>query len=133
MAEFVNSVNQTVAVGENVRFDTTVIEPCPVVTHRKGSGLFNIKGGHKFIVAFSANLAGATAETELDLAISVNGEPLPYTTMASTPAVVDLFNSVSVVTEIVTPCNCCTQISIENIGTTPVTVASANLVLVRED
>ena len=133
MAEFINSVNQTVAVNGNVLFDTTVVEPCQVVTHRKGSGIFNIKGGHKFIVAFSANLAGATAETELDLAIAVNGEAIPYTTVASTPAVVDLFNSVSVVTEIATPCNCCTQISIKNIGTTPVTVASANLALVRED
>ena len=133
MAEFINSVNQTVAVGENVRFDTTTVEPCPVVTHRKGSGLFNIKGGHKFIVAFSANLAGATADTEVDLAIAVNGEPVAYTTMAITPAVADLFNAVSVVTEIVTPCNCCTQISVQNIGTTPVTVASANLVLIRED
>lgn len=133
MAEFVNSVNQTVAVGETVRFDTTVVDPCPVVAHRRGSGLFNIKGGHKFIVAFSANLAGATAETEVDLAIAVNGEPLPHTTIASTPAVADLFNAASVVAEIVTPCNCCTQISVQNIGTTPVTVASANLVLIRED
>lgn len=133
MAEFVNGVNQTVAVGANVLFDTTVVNPCPVVTHRKGSGIFNIKGGHKFIVAFSANLAGATAETELDLAIALNGEALPYTTMASTPAVANLFDNVSIVTEIETPYNCCTQISIKNIGTTSVTVATANLVLVRED
>lgn len=133
MAEFVNSVNQTIAVGETVKFDTTTVEPCPVVTHRKGSGLFNIKGGHKFIVAFSGNITGATAETEVDLAIAVNGEPLAYTTMASTPVVANLFNAVSTITEIVTPCNCCTQISIKNIGTTPVTVASANLVLIREE
>lgn len=132
MAEFINSTNQTVAVGSNVLFDTTVIEPCSIVSHRKGSGLFNIKGGHKFIVGFSANLAGATAETELDLAIAVNGEPLPFTTMASTPAVANLFDNVSIITEIETPCNCCTQISIRNIGTTPVTVATANLVLFRE-
>lgn len=133
MAEFINSVNQTVAVGANVLFDTTVVEPCPVVTHRKGSGLFNIKGGHKFIVAFSANLAGDAADTELDLAIAINGEAVPYTTVASTPAVAGLFNAVSVVTEIVTHCNCCTQISVRNIGTTPVTVASANLTMVREE
>lgn len=132
MAEFVNSTNQTIAVNSNVLFDTTVVESCPVVTHRKGSGIFNIKGGHKFIVVFSANLAGATADTELDLAIALNGEALPYTTMASTPAVADLFNNVSVVAEIETPCNCCSQISIKNIGTTAVTVATANLVLFRE-
>lgn len=132
MAEFINSVNQTVAVNSNVLFDTTVVSPCPVITHRKGSGIFNIKGGHKFIVAFSANLAGATAETELDLAIAVNGEAIPYTTVASTPAVANLFNAVTIITEIETPCNCCTQISIKNIGTTAVTVASANLVLFKE-
>lgn len=133
MAEFINSTNQTVAVNGNVLFDTTVVEPCPVVTHRRGSGIFNIKGGHKFIVVFTANLAGATADTELDLAIAINGEALPYTTVASTPSVANLFDNVAVVTEIVTPCNCCTQISIRNIGTTPVTVATANLVLFRED
>lgn len=133
MAEFINSTNQTVAVNSNVLFDTTVVEPCPVVTHRRGSGIFNIKGGHKFIVVFTANLAGATADTELDLAIAINGEALPYTTVASTPAVANLFDNVSIVTEIVTPCNCCSQISVKNIGTTPVTVATANLVLFRED
>lgn len=133
MAEFVNSTNQTIPVNGNVLFDTTIVNPCPVVTHRKGSGIFNIKGGHKFIVAFTANLAGATAETELDLAIAINGEPLPYTTVASTPAVANLFDNVAIVAEIETPCNCCTQISIRNIGTTPVTVATANLVLFRED
>lgn len=133
MAEFVNSTNQTIAVNGNVLFDTTVVNPCPVVTHRKGSGIFNIKGGHRFIVVFSANLAGATAETELDLAIAINGEPLPYTTVASTPAAANLFDNVSVVAEIETPCGCCTQISIKNIGTTSVTVATANLVLFKEE
>lgn len=132
MAEFINSVNQTVAVNGNVLFDTTVVAPCPVVTHRKGSGIFNIKGGHKFLVFFSADLAGATADTELDLAISINGEPLPYTVMATTPAVAGLFNNVSATAEIETPCNCCTQISIKNVGTTAVTVADANLVLFKE-
>lgn len=132
MAEFINSVVQTVAVNGNVLFDTTVINPCPVVTHRKGSGLFNIKGGHKFIVAFTANVAGATADTELDLAIAINGEAVNSTIMASTPAVANLYNSVSVVTEIETPCNCCTQISIKNIGTTAVSVANPTLVLFKE-
>lgn len=132
MAEFINIENQTVAVNANVLFDTTVIEPCSVVTHRKGSGLFNIKGGHRFIVAFSADVTGATADTELDLAIAVNGEALPYTIMASTPTVAGLFDSVSVVAEIETSCNCCTQISIKNIGTTAITVARPNLVLFKE-
>lgn len=132
MAEFINIDTQTVAVNANVLFDTTVIGPCSVVTHRKGSGLFNIKGGHRFIVAFSADVTGATADTELDLAIAVNGEALPYTIMASTPTVANLFDAVSVVAEIDTPCNCCTQISIKNIGTTPITVARPNLVLFKE-
>lgn len=132
MAEFINSTNQTLAVNASLLFDTTVVDSCPVVTHRKGSGIFNIKGGHKFLVFFTANLAGAAADTELDLAIAVNGEPLPYTTMASTPGTANLFNNVSVVAEIETPCGCCTQVSIKNIGTTAVTVATANLVLVKE-
>lgn len=133
MAEFINSTNQAVAVNSNVLFDTTVVEPCQAVTHRKGSGIFNIKGGHRFLVFFTANLAGAATGTELDLAIALNGEALPYTTMAVAPATAGLFTNVSVVAEIVTPCNCCTQVSVKNIGPTAVTVATANLVMVRED
>lgn len=133
MAEFVNIAAQTVAVNGNILFDTTVVEPCPVVTHRKGSGLFNIKGGHKFLVFFTANVAGATADTELDLALALNGEPINYTIVASTPAVANLYNNVTIVAEIVTPCNCCTQLSIKNVGTTAVSVANPSLVLVRED
>lgn len=133
MAEFVNSTTQSVAVGSNVLFDTTILKPCALVTHRAGSGLFTFRGGKRFLIGFSANITGATASTEVDLAITMNGEPLPYTVMTSTPTVANTLNNVSVFTEIEAPACCCTTIAIRNVGTTAVTVSNANLVFFRED
>lgn len=133
MAEFVNNTTQVVAVNNNVIFNDTLIKPCPLVTHREGSGIFTLRGGKKFLIAFSANVAGATAGTEVDLVLTLNGEPLPYTLMASTPAVADDFNNVSVFTEIYAPQCCCLTIAVRNVGETVITVENANLVLFRED
>lgn len=133
MAEFVNTNTQAVAVGSNVLFTETILKPCSLVTHREGSGIFTLRGGKRFILGFSANVSGATAGTEVDLAIAMNGEPLPYTLMASTPAVADDLNNVSVFTEICAPACCCTTIAIRNVGTTTITIEDANLVLFRED
>lgn len=133
MAEFISTQTQEVAIGSNVLFNETILKPCPLVSHREGSGIFTLRGGKRFIVGFSANVSGATAGTEVDLAITFNGEPLPYTLMASTPAVADDLNNVSVFTEIVAPSCCCVSIAIRNVGTTEITVNNANLVLFRED
>lgn len=131
MSEFINDAAQTVAVGSNVVFANTVYPPCKKVIHREGSGIFTLKGG-RYYVDFGANVAGA-ANTQLALAITLNGEELPATRMASTSTAANVANNVSRTTEIEIPSCCCVTLGVRNVGTTDITVYNAGLVLRRED
>lgn len=133
MAEFINPIPQTVEVNANVLFSETVIEPCPKVRHRRGSGIFTLKGG-RYLVLFSGNVAIPTGETvsPITVALALNGEALQGAIMSVTPvAVEDLWN-VSTMVYIDVPCNCCYTLSVKNIGETPITVDDANIVTIRE-
>ena len=133
MAEFINPIPQTVEVNSNVLFSDTVIEPCCKVRHRRGSGIFTLKGG-RYLVLFSGNVAIPTGETvgAIELALALNGEPLQGGVMVVTPAAVEEFFNVSTMIYIDVPCNCCYTLSVRNIGETPITVDDANLVTIRE-
>lgn len=133
MAEFTNALPQTVLLGANVIFTDNPVKACPCVRHRDGSGIFTFRGGHKYLIAFSANISGATAGTEVDLAITIGGEEIPSTRMAATPAVAEDLNNVAAFIELEVPSCCCYNVSVENVGTTALTVANANLVIFRED
>lgn len=133
MAEYTAVAPQTVNVGANVLFTDTVVRPCPAVRRREGSGIITLKGGHTFLVGFSANISGATAGTEVDLALTISGEELGATRMASTPAVAEDLNNVATFTEIEVPPCCCYTVAVENVGTEALTVANANLVIYRKE
>ena len=133
MAEFINPLPQTVEVNGNVLFTETPVEPCCKVRHRRGSGVFTLKGGRYFAL-FDANVAIPTGETvgPITLALALNGEAIQGATMVVTPAAVEEFFNVSKGIYIDVPCNCCYTLSVRNIGETPVTVDDANLVTIRE-
>lgn len=133
MAEFINPIPQTVEINSNVLFTETTVEPCCKVRHRRGSGIFTLKGG-RYLVMFDANVAIPTGETvePITLALSLNGEALQGATMVVTPAAVEEFFNVSKAIYIDVPCNCCYTLAVRNIGATPVTVDDANLITVRE-
>lgn len=133
MAEFVTATTQTVEPNANVLFTDTVVEPCCKVRHRKGSGIFTLKGG-RYLVSFDANIAIPTGETlgQATLALSLNGEPLPGGTMTVRPTGADLFFNVSKALEIDVPCNCCYTLSVRNISPVDVDVDDANLITQRE-
>lgn len=103
MAEFSANTLQTVLTGQNVLFQDIIIESCnPSIVHRPQSGLVQLRGltnqcRARFIVMFSANIAiPATGDTTapLNLAIAINGEVVPTSTMISTPAAANQFNNV---------------------------------------
>ena len=133
MAEFITAIPQTVEPNANVLFTDTVVEPCCRVRHRKGSGIFTLKGG-RYLVSFDANIAIPTGETlgQATLALSLNGEPLPGGTMTVRPTGADLFFNVSKALEIDVPCNCCYTLSVKNISAVDVDVDDANLITFRE-
>lgn len=133
MAEFINPLPQTVAVNSNVLFADTVVEPCQKVRHRRGSGIFTLKGG-RYLVSFGGNIAVPTGETvgAISLALALNGEALQGSLMTVTPAAVGEFFNVFSMIYIDVPCNCCYTLSVKNISTIPVDVDDANLVTIRE-
>lgn len=136
--EIIANALQTVSVNQNVQFtDTVICGNCSIV-HRDGSGLVTLRGmtdqcRARFRVHFGANIAiptGGTVEA-ISLALSVDGEPVPATTMIVTPAAVENFFNVSSSVFLNIPRGCCSTIGVKNISTQPVDVQNANLIVER--
>lgn len=139
-AEYTAALLQTVDERENVLFSDTPI-PCTkgYVFHRDGSGVFRLMGRTdrcvaRYLVNFDANISipeGGTVGA-ISVAISLNGENLPTATAIVTPAAVEEFFNVHLMTFVDVPKGCCATIAIENI--TPATtgaidVQNANLII----
>lgn len=129
---------QTVAVNAPVVFTETAVNGNCSILHREGSGLVSLRGitnqcRARFRVTFGANVALPTGATvaPISLAIAINGEAVGPATMISTPAAAEEFNNVGRVLFLDVAAGCCAQISVENIGTGPVDVQNANLIVER--
>ena len=137
--EITANAAQTVAVNQAVLFTETAIAGNCSMIHREGGGLVGLRGlpngqcRARFLVEFGANAAVPAEETvgPISLAISVNGEPVATSSMISTPSAVSQYNNVSSSLYIDVPIGCCSQISIENTSTIPVSVQNANLIIER--
>ncbi len=135
--EIVANAIQTVAVNQDVLFNAVSVAGCPSIIHRQGSGIVTLRGlarnqsRARFRVSFGANIAVPTGETvgPVELTIAINGEGIPSSRMVSTPTAVDAYNNVSADIFIDVPIGCCTQLSIENTGTIPVSVQNANMIV----
>ena len=99
MPEYTAIATQTVAANQNVLFTEAPI-PCTkgLVTHRAGSGLFNLRGNCsqcrvRYKVDFIGNIAVSTGGTPgpISVAIAVDGEPLPSSVATVTPTVAGAF------------------------------------------
>lgn len=138
MAEFTANAIQTVALNQNVLFtDTRACGNCSIV-HTEGSGLVTLRGITKqcrarFKVFFSGNIAVPTGGTvgAISLAIATNGEAVSSSNMIVTPAAVDEYFNVASAIYIDVPCGCCTQVSVRNTSTQPISVQNANLIVER--
>lgn len=129
---------QTVSVNSNVLFTETAVKGNCSIVHREGSGLTTLRGltnqcRARFKVSFGANVAIplGTTVAPVELAISISGESLPSTIMISTPAAAEEFNNVYASAFIDVPSCCCYQITVQNIGTTEISVENANLIVER--
>jgi hypothetical protein len=86
------------------------------------------------MVSFGGNIAVPTGGTvgPISLAIAIDGEAVPSTTMIVTPAAVEQFFNVKSSVFIDIPRGCCSQISIVNTSTEAISVQNANLIITRE-
>jgi hypothetical protein len=129
---------QVVAANQNVLFTDTVICGNGSIIHRPGSGLVTLRGitnqcRARFKVSFGGNIAVPATGTAgpISLAIAINGESVPSTTMIETPTAVDAYSNVFSAVYVDVPACCCTQISVKNIGADSISVQNANLIVER--
>ena len=135
--ELTNVALQTVAPQANVLFAETPVRDCRgQIVHRECSGIVTLRGAQnraRYKVSFGANVAIPTGGTvaPITLAITLDGEPLGSATMIVTPAAVGNLWSVYASVFVDAPCTCCVTVGVRNIGTDPVDVQNANLIVER--
>lgn len=144
MAEYTAVAKQTIPPGESVIFTATTIAcPCGNVRHSDGTPMFVLKGYNKstcgcagrgttdYGVSFGCNVALSTGAdvAPINVSITVGGSVLPSSTMISTPAAVEQFNSISKTTSVPIWNGCCQTIAVTNNGTTNIDVQNAVIVI----
>ena len=113
--EIIANVVQTVPANQNVYFTDTIIGGNTSIGHRDNSGLVTLRGvtngqaRARFLVTFGGNVAIPTGETveAISLAIAIDGEAVPSTTMIVTPAAVDQYFNVQASVFIDVTRGCC--------------------------
>lgn len=137
--EIIANAIQTVQANQNVYFTDTVICGNTSIGHRDDSGLVTLRGvtnqcRARFFVTFGGNIAVPTGGTvgPISLAIAINGEAVPATTMIVTPAAVDQYFNVKSSVFVDVPRGCCLNISMTNTSTEAINVQNANLIITRE-
>ena len=136
--EITANAPQNVGVNQNVLFTETAVCGNSSIVHREGSGLVTLRGitnqcRARFKVFFSGNIAVPTGGTAgaISLAISLDGEPVPTTTMIVTPAAVEEFFNVASGIYLNVPAGCCSRIAVTNTSTQEIVVQNANLIVER--
>ena len=129
---------QTVAANQNVLFTETAVPGSCSILHRDGSGLVTLRGltrqcRARFKVTFGGNIAIPTtgAVGAIKLAIAIDGEPVPTTTMIATPSSGEEYFNVFSAIYLDVLAGCCITIAVENISTQPILVQNANLIVER--
>lgn len=142
MAEYTSNALQTVNLGQNILFTESPI-PCTkgYVLHREGSGILTLRGivnncngcFARYKVSFGANIAipeGGTVEP-ISLALAIDGEPIPTSSMIVTPAAAEEFWNVYASVFITVPRGCCYTVAVENTSAQAIDVQNANLIVER--
>ena len=96
---------------------------CPLTDQRRA----------RYRVTFGGNIAVPTGGTvgPISLAIAIDGDPVPATSMIVTPAAVNNYFNVHSTVFVEVPRYCCSTISIRNTTATSINVANANLIVER--
>ena len=147
-AEYSANAVQTVPATASVIFAESPV-PCNrgLVYHRDDSGLFRLanrfwrqnmcnccRKNTNYLVSFHANIAiptdpAGTVEP-ISLALAVDGEIDPSSTMIFTPAAAGDFGNVGAEILVTVPWICsCSNVSVRNTSTQPILVQNANLVI----
>ncbi len=145
-AEYSANAAQVVPVNGSVIFTESPV-PCNrgLIYHRDDTGLFRLanrffrqnvmqcwRRNTRYEVAFHANIAVPEGETVpeegISLALAVDGDVDPSSTMIFVPTEAEVFGNVGADIVVTVPCMCpCSSVSVRNTSTIPVTVQNANI------
>lgn len=143
MAEFGYNETQTLAPGAAAILEN--IRPCThrpqLVLHENLSPNIGLRGkpltvgcpcgDYQYLVKFSGNIAitAGGAAGEIQLALNQNGQILPLTIAAATPAAAEQFWHVSGEKTITIPAGCCPTVTVVNasVGPTPATTPAPTI------
>lgn len=117
-----NSATQTLAPGQSITFDLTVLHTGCAECHRQGSSAIKLRSQGIYELMFHGNI-GATAVGTASLRLRAGGEDLPETTMIATVGAVGALYNVSAATLLKNCCEDIDRITVTNVGTTSVVVA----------
>ena len=124
MIELSNTSEQTLTPGQSLTFDTVILKTGCAEAHRTNSGIVTLRADCAiYEVHFAANLSG-TATGPVQLSITLDGEPLPETTMINTVGTAGDLDNVATATLIRTGCGCCGRVNVANTGTSDVVVGA---------
>lgn len=146
-AEYSANAAQIVPVGGAVVFTESPV-PCNrgLIYHRDDTGIFRLankffrqnvcncwRRNTNYEVAFHANIAVPDGEDIPDegisIAIAIDGEVDPSSTMIFLPADVEDLGNVGTDIVVTVPCMCsCSTVSVRNTSTVPITVQNANII-----
>ena len=144
-AEYSANAAQTVSANGTILF-TEAPNPCRegLIYHKDGSGIFRVvnkffrqnimncwRRNTNYSVAFQANIAVPTGGTvePISIGIATDGEIDPSSIAIFTPAEVEEFGSVNSIVVVTVPFVCgCSNVSVRNLSTQPITVQNANII-----
>lgn len=122
-----NSVPQTISAGENVLFDTVVLETGRNSSHRKNSGVVVLRERGMYEIFFRANVGGDAA-TIPTIAISLDGDALQETVMETTITAITDEYGVAAFTVVKNFCGC-DKVTVTNVGTADAEVLNPCIVV----
>lgn len=126
-----NTIAQTLSPGQSLIFDNVIMHTgCNSECHRNNSApiVLNKKGIYEINAKLNVT---TTVAGSAEISVMAMGGELPETRMISTPDVVGDVNTVSCSTGF-RPCGCCGEsITIQNVGTVPVTVSPNSMIFVK--
>lgn len=123
-----NTVEQTVAPGQPITFDTVVMHTGCAECHRAGTGSIKMRKQGYYVISFKANVSGTAP---VSLAVETGGEPLPETVMVTTPATATSLMNVSCETVYGNCCGDYDRVTVVNTSTTDITVGAGPCLFVR--
>ena len=136
--EIIANALQTIPANQNVYFTDTITGGSMSISHRSNSGLVTLFGNTnqcraRFKITFGGNIAVPEGGTPgpISLALAIDGEAVPSTTMIVTPTAAETFFNVFSAIFVDVPRNNSVTISVKNIGTTSLDVENANLIIER--